>query len=435
MVFYFIFLSFFANLTAAPSDYITIKYVNHRPLFYSEHTGYFWSIGVNTFMQAGDNNPLKEVFKKKYCKEFYNQQLKLIQDHGFNTISGWSNVKFLDAKLSFGIVLFDDGKYSAKTPLINFKGEPPSIGDSNEPCPIGDPYDENYKKSLDTYISYAVLPYESNTQLLVYWLGSEFGLGDSDATDFSKYVYSKGVQAHLTNWLEKKHHTISRLNKEWGASFKNFKEAAATKPLTSTKYQKELTEFSVDMIKDWFKLVVKTIRKYDPHHLISSPKLSVWDFEPFLEKAFELKHFESFKNIFDVVSVDWYSKEPVHREQGYKDLEKLSLLLHVPVLVAEFGTRQSISGWSNTPGAKSIVSTQKERAEKYATQIMAIFNNPVFIGAHWFRWQDHINQKEQFNKGMIKVEDGEIKPYAELMEAMRKTNKEITQRRGSNLSL
>ncbi len=413
MVFYFIVLSFFANLTAASNDYITIKYVNHRPLFYSKHTGYFWSIGVNTFMDSGNNDPLKKLLRSKkeelkegyedFYKNLYGQQLKLIKDLGFNALYTWSNLKFLDNKLPFGIVLFDDGIYTVKTPLLNFEGALPPNGDGNEPCSIGDPYDEDYQKALDTYIKEAVLPYESNTQLLVYWLGAEFGLGDSDATDFSVYVYSKGVQTHLTNWLEKKHHTISRLNKEWGVSFKNFKEAAATKPLTSTKYQQELTEFSVDMIQDWFKLVVKTIRKYDPHHLISSPKLSVWDFEPFLEKAFTLKHFESFKGVFDLVSVDWYSKMPVHREQGYKNLEKLSLLLHVPVLIAEFGTRQSISGWSNTPGARSVVNTQKERAERYTTQTTAIFNNCTFIGVGWFRWQDHLDKTDQFNKGVVNI--------------------------------
>ncbi|MEI6092585.1 MAG: beta-galactosidase [bacterium] len=441
MFFYFVVFFFFASLTASTSnDYITIKYVTvnkvERPLFYSKHTGYFWSIGLNTFMDTGDNNRLKKFFKTKkeelgnryddFYKKLYIQQLKFIQSKGFNSIYTWSNLTFLDNKLPFGVLLFDDGAYTVITPLINYEGKSPPTGDGNEPCPIGDPYDEVYQKSLDSYVKKVVSPYKENTQVLTYWLGAEFGVGDTEPTDFSSYVYSKGVQRHLTKWLKDEYHEIKKLNEAWVSSFDSFEQAASTKSLTSVKYQKDIKMFSANVIRDWFKLVVKTIHKYDPNHLVSSPKLSVWDFES-LDKAFSLGHFDSLKGLFDLVSVDWYSSKPVHSEQGYKDLKKLSLLLNVPVLVAEFGTRQRINGWTNSPGAKSIVNTQKERAERYRTQTVAIFNDPTFIGVGWFRWQDHINEKYQFNKGIIKVENGQIEPYTELMEAMGKVNKKINE--------
>ena len=277
MVFYLIFLSLYTSLVATPNDYIRIQYLDDRPLFYSKHTGYFWSIGVNTFMDAGNNDPLKKLLKTKkeelkdkyedFYRNLYEQQLKLIQDHGFNALYTWSNLKFLDNKLPFGVVLFDDGVYTVKTPLLNFEGALPPKGDGEEACSIGDPYDEEYQKALDVYIKGAVSPYKQNIQLLVYWLGAEFGLGDSEATDFSAYVYSKGVQAHLTKWFEKKYNKITILNKKWDTRFNSFKEAAATKAIASTKYHQDLTEFSVEMLRDWFKLVLRTIRKYDPHHL------------------------------------------------------------------------------------------------------------------------------------------------------------------------
>jgi hypothetical protein len=169
----------------------------------------------------------------------------------------------------------------------------------------------------------------------------------------------------------------------------------------------------------------EVIRKIDPHHLISSPKLSVWDHKPQLELAEADGHFDSMKGIFDLISVDWYSPNPQFSKKALSQILNISNELNLPVLVAEFGTRQKIEGWTNTPGAKTLLSTQSERGERYKSQLMQLFEEKRFIGAHWFRWHDHITDTHQMNKGIVQTDGADIKPYLELQKAMSAAHEEI----------
>ncbi len=96
----------------------------------------------------------------------------------------------------------------------------------------------------------------------------------------------------------------------------------------------------------------------------------------------------------------------------------VSRKLNLPILISEWGLRQEIAGWSNTPGAKSLVKTQRERAQNYTSQILNIFKLPEFIGAHWFRWQDHIMGDHKFNKGIVMAQGSTLEEYQELTHSM-----------------
>jgi len=385
-------------------DFIQIKELNGRALFYSKNKGYFWSLGINNFMDAGKHNELQKFFKKNYNKELYEQQLSVIMDHGFNTLGGWSNLEYNNNQLPFGVILFNDDKMPLSWPLKDKNGKIPPIRDSNKFCPINDPYNPEYILSVEKYIKESVAQYTNNPMLLVYWPGAEFGLGGSDTIDFSEYLHSKYVKKRFKDWLQVKYKKKIFLEK----SSKN-----------------DRLDFSVLMIKDWLKLIVNSIKKYDPNHLISTPKFSVWDTDPFLDDAEKLRHFESFQGLFDIISVDWYSKKNIHSKKGYKQLNKLQKYLKIPILVAEFGTREKIKDWTNTQGVRSLVANQKERAQYYISQLSEIFSNKNFIGAHWFRWHDYYTESHQQNKGIIFLKNEKINIYPELMEAMKKENSRV----------
>lgn len=376
-------------------------------------------------MDAGANVPLKKLFKKKYGQKLYEQEFSRVKKLGFNTLGGWSNTQYLKNRMPYGIVLFDDPDHPLNSPLKDFEGKKPPFADSDVPCPIGDPYDPGYIEAVKKYLGKYVGKVKNDERLLMYWIGAEFGLGDTNAIDFSKYIYSSGVQKEFQTWLQSRYRTLTKLNKNWNTKFTSFQQAAATKPLKSYHYKNDTLDFSVKVIRDWFQLVVGEIRKIAPNHLIGSPKISIWDYEPFLDRPIKLKHFETFKGFFDVFSIDWYSGKPTHKKKGLNQLIKISRELKQPIIIGEWGIRQDIDGWSNTPGARSLVETQKERGKNYATQLLSVFKHPEFVGAHWFRWQDHIIGKHQFNKGMIKPKEGSIVEYSELTKSMQKVHHEI----------
>jgi hypothetical protein len=415
-------------LMAYANDFIQIRKVDGRPLFYSQHTGYFWSLGMNTFMDTWDNFPLKKVINETTRHGIYDEQLKLLEDLSYNTISGWSDLDYLKDRMPFAVVLLDDTTdVPTAGPLLNFNGKKPEAPEVKI-FPIGDPYDPTYKSALDSYIKKVVTPYKDSPMLLCYWAGGEMGLGDTDGIDFSDFVFSTGVQRKLTQWLTKKYDDIGKLNKLWKTSHSNFIAAAKSElgdPKAPDQHRVDLQDFASLMLRDWTHLVVQTIHKYDKNHLISSPKIDLWDY-PYLERPVSLKHFESFKE-FDFISVDWYTKRLQYPRDGMKQLNQLSDSLGLPVLVAEFGTRVKIVNGTNKPGAGKFVANQKERGERYNTQVLDLFSNPRIIGAHWFKWQDHAG-KDQMNKGIIYVQDEKIVPYIELTDAMKKTNLEITSR-------
>lgn len=408
---------------AGPSgDFIRLRTYSGRTLFYSDTTGPFWSIGLNSFMKTGSNEPLAKLIGKSDYKTVYEDQLRLVTEHGFNTLGAWSNVDELKERMPFGVMLFTDDEIPGD-PLVNAEGKGVPLGDSDDPCPIKDPYSAGYRETLDQYIKEKVSKYKNSKMVLCYWIGNEFGLGDTKTIDFSEYLHSKGVSAKLKEWLIKKYKTLKALNKAWSPDFQSFEEAAHSTPDSQIEQmKKDLREFATIVIHDWFDLVVRTIKKYDPNHLISSPKLSVYDHEPFLTRPLEMGHFQSFRGHFDLLSVDMYSNREQYLQKSLDGVEQVSKLLDLPVLVAEFGTRQYIEGWTNEPGANVFVKSQAERAEKYRSQTMQLFGESWIVGAQWFKWADHHTPEHQMNKGIVKAEGDEIEIYTELMETMREVH-------------
>ena len=129
-----------------------------------------------------------------------------------------------------------------------------------------------------------------------------------------------------------------------------------------------------------------------------------------------------------MLSVDMYTAKKEYPAELINDLRGISYMLGLPVLVSEFGTREEMQGWSNTPGAPKFVASQQERSIRYRSQVMQLFAEPWIVGVHWFKWGDHFSTNHQMNKGMVTVKDDAIVPYDELVKSMSEVHGE-TQRR------
>jgi len=69
------------------------------------------------------------------------------------------------------------------------------------------------------------------------------------------------------------------------------------------------------------------------------------------------------------------------------------------------------------------VSTQAERGAHYKVFVDGIIDSPVFVGAHWFQYEDEpligrVWDGENFNDGVVNVADN---PYPEMVAALRST--------------
>ena len=409
------------------TDYIKIVKQDGRPLFQSKKFGIFFSVGSNSFMESAANLKMKEAFKHRSIDSIYEEQFKSYLEFGFNSLGGWSNTEFLKGRLPYSIVLFDDEKYPHASPLKDCKGNTLPSGDAQPiPNPFNDPFDQKYINDVKKYLKSKIQPVAHDTSLMLYWVGHEFGVGGSDYIDLAQFTYSKGVQEKFTAWLKKKYNSVSSIQTAWRVKGKSFEEITVTCPQNKTPAETlDRKEFMSYVLRTWFELVVDEIRKNDHNHLISTPKLSIWDHNPQLGLAEKDGHFIAMKGLFDIISVDWYTANSEFSNQSLSQILRLSSYLNIPVLVAEFGTRQKIEGWTNTPGAKTLLNTQEERGERYRSQIMQLFSNKAFIGAHWFRWQDHITQTDQMNKGIVSTNGGKIEPYSTLQNAMAHSHKEI----------
>ena len=71
------------------------------------------------------------------------------------------------------------------------------------------------------------------------------------------------------------------------------------------------------------------------------------------------------------------------------------------------------------------MNSQDERASRYRSQLGRFFRENNILGAHWFRWQDHITESEQMNKGLVYVENGHIRTYEALAKAITQSNLKI----------
>ena len=414
-------------LATNETDYIKIVEKDGRQLFHSKKFGSFFSVGSNSFMESAANLKMKDAFKAQPFADVYEEQFQSYLEFGFNTLGGWSNTEYLKGRLPYTVVLFDDEEYPHFAPLKDCKGNILPSGDADPLLnPFNDPFDPAYTAAVKKYLKTKVRPYAKDTSLMLYWVGHEFGIGGSDYVDLAKFTYSSGIQREFATWLKLKYGSIGAVESSWGLKAKKFEDFVKECPQFKSPVEiKDRKKFVSHVLRKWFELVVGEIRKNDPNHLLSTPKFSVWDHQPQLELSEKDGHFEAMKNLFDLMSVDWYTANTHFSERSMSQILKAASSLKLPVLVAEFGTRQKVEGWTNTPGAKTLVSSQEERGERYRTQLIQLFKNKKFIGAHWFRWQDHITKTDQMNKGVVQVNGAIIEPYKPLQKAMEKVHQEI----------
>ncbi len=171
--------------------------------------------------------------------------------------------------------------------------------------------------------------------------------------------------------------------------------------------EKRRKAFIIGAFEHYVSTMVAAIKKYDPNHLTLGMRFGG-------KPSDELMHVG---RLFDVCSINVYEYEPT------KQVERAYRLTGRPVMIGEF----HIGVPENGLGAGLVqAENQAERGNAYQYFVEQAASLDGFLGAHWFTWRDEPvlgrMDGENYNIGFVDVTD---RPYSELVEAAKTTNKRL----------
>ncbi|GLS83856.1 beta-galactosidase [Paraferrimonas haliotis] len=225
------------------------------------------------------------------------------------------------------------------------------------------------------------------------------------------------TKAAFAELMKNKYTTIDKLNAAWDsniASWQSF-DSGVELPLSSEQQLQDYSQMLYSYGEKYFAVVNDAMQRHMPNHLYLGARFPDWGMPKEVVEA-SAKH-------VDVISFNSYKEGlPEKSWQFLKDID-------MPAIIGEFHIGSSDSGMFH-PGLIHA-SSQQDRANMYKAYMESVFDNPYFIGAHWFQYIDspltgRAYDGENYNVGFITVAD---QPYLPMVEAAKQVNQSMYQRR------
>ncbi|GLR69543.1 beta-galactosidase [Agaribacter marinus] len=219
------------------------------------------------------------------------------------------------------------------------------------------------------------------------------------------------------NILKEKYDSIEAVNASWNTSIESWDSLASGVVLEA--FNEALTEDLSHLLyvyaEQYFDVVKNAVKKYLPNHMYMGARFADWGMTPEVRAA-AAKH-------VDVMSYNYY-KEGISDNFWHflKDID-------MPSVIGEFHNGSQDSGMLN-PGLIHAPS-QQDRGRRYKDYMYGVIDNPYFVGAHWFQYNDgpltgRAYDGENYNVGFVSVADV---PYAPLVKAAKEVNADLYKRR------
>jgi len=160
------------------------------------------------------------------------------------------------------------------------------------------------------------------------------------------------------------------------------------------------------IVRRYFEVSTRAIRRYDPHHLLFGPR-----FHPTSETPAWL--LELAGEYFDVLLVNNY----VALEQLPTDLARWHQLAGRPLLISDMLYLAPTELLRVNPGANCYVPDQTARGEAYARFAETAFSQPFIVGLHWCAFLENRTRKS----GLKNYLD---EPYQDCVRRMQQFNRE-----------
>lgn len=369
----------------------------------------FLSIGVDNVTPRAWNPPADTTFYDAANKQFggnmkawADDTRKLLLDHGFNTLGGWSGFEI------------PTGKEMVRTIVLYVAG-----GESDR-CLDGllPGFEQQVRENLRKEMS----KYAPGEQILGVFLDNEMPWwGKSGWDKIPTYtLLEKAMELPKSNprretavkFLKDKYGTAEAIAKAYGRSLESWEKLDSKwlQTVYGEAAMKDRAAYTAMAAEAFYKISTEVVRKEMPGTLILGTRFSGEAPDAVVESA---------GKYCDVVSFNDYNGAPVANTDLYT---KFWLAGKKPIMLTEFSWRgkDNQSGNPNTRGAGPVVPGQDERAANYAKFVPDALATPVLIGVHWFEFADQSPQGrfdgEDSNYGIVDLNNGR---YTKLLNAMK----------------
>lgn len=178
-------------------------------------------------------------------------------------------------------------------------------------------------------------------------------------------------------------------------------------------------EFIGFAFERYYRIVSKTIRKYDSHHLYLGSRIN------YSQGQFDNPYFwKAMAPYVDVVTVNYYNNWGP-RQEHFTDWEAWA---GKPIMITEwYAKAMDVPELVNKLGAGWLVHTQEDRARYYQHFALKALETKNIVGWHWFKYLDDPKESVALdsaggaNKGMFDLQG---KPYPPLVDRARAVNRE-----------
>lgn len=319
---------------------------------------------------------------------------------GFNALGAWATEEFYNKNVPF-------------TEIIEFFKEPPFLPSVTGNQGLPDIFDPSWEVAVDKKARALCSPLRYSKDLVGYFTDNEIGFGNAD--DFGLDPGFQGGQFHFAllrlvlgmdtgkpafeyawNFLLNRHGgSFERLSDAWGVKITSREDVRklnnAKTIFPGSVYSYDAQAFVQIYAERYFELAYKTIKRYDPNHLIlgcrfgGPPPTYVLD---------------AIKPWTDVISANNY--QPILYER-YDTVYQYS---GIPILIGEFSWNTDIFKAIPFPGETLQNLSVKERMflRGKATLARTAMHEGI-VGYTWYRWVAPASTENAFMSGIVNYED------------------------------
>ncbi len=231
------------------------------------------------------------------------------------------------------------------------------------------------------------------------------------------------TKQQFTGELKKKYKTIVALNEAWDTAIESWTAFDTGIDLKKQEdfnktVEKDFSELLEFFASRYFEITEKALEKYMPNHLYMGCRFAAWGMNQEVVRAAK-KH-------VDVISYNYYEETIGSKHWDFLDS------IDMPSIIGEF--HSGVVGPDTFNAGLVMASSLKDRARMYAKYMETVINNKYFVGAHWFQYIDspvsgRAYDGENYNVGFVRNTDV---PYVDMVNAAKKINKNLYQRRFLN---
>jgi hypothetical protein len=332
---------------------------------------------------------------------------------GFNTIGNWSDPSlYAERRMPYAATLHVEGVIA----------DIPS--GSDHWSRMVDPFDPAFAEAADR-AARTVAGCRGDSWCLGYFVDNELSWGRQD-DERGRYGLAMGTLSlgatspakhAFVDQLRKRYANISALDNAWNSHFADWRQLL-DQPFQadgnlSDAMRDDMHVFMLGLARRYFQTIRDALQKYDPNHLYLGSRFS-W---------FTPEAVDTCAEFCDVMSFNIYEPNIDRaRWQFLSDRGK-------PAIIGEFHMGAVDRGMFH-PG---LVATpdQSARAATFMNYVRSVVDNPVFVGCHYFRYNDEAltgrpGDGENYGIGFTTVVDG---LYPEMVEAAKTVSAEMYQRR------